>query len=112
MDPPASKDEDPDGARALAVPDGLEQAWKLLKPLTTKTLNRIDVCVVVYDVSVRRRELLDFKCITSTYYTVMIEKYLQAIKALLAARSLDSEDPELHVRIIDFKRRRECHCMT
>lgn len=112
MDPPASKDEDPDGARALAVSDGLEQAWKLLKPLTTKNLNRIDVCVVAYDVSVRRRKLLDFKCTAYTYYTIVIEKYLQAIKALLAARSLDSEDPELHVRIIDFKQRRECHCMT
>ena len=34
------------------------------------------------------------------------EKYLQAAKALLKAQSLDTKDPGLHVRIVDFKQRR------
>ncbi|KAI5121997.1 hypothetical protein M0805_001830 [Coniferiporia weirii] len=87
IEPPAPKDEDPDGTKALTAPDGIEQAWKLLKPLTTQPTDRVDVCLVIYDVSVRR------------------QKNLQASKALLTAHSLDPEDPDLHVRIIDFKQR-------
>lgn len=86
LDAPTPKDDDPDGSRLLASEDGLEQAWKLLTPVVAK-LDRVDVCVAFYDVSVRRK------------------KYLQSAKALLAAHSLDPEDPDLHVRIVDFKQR-------
>ncbi|KAH8116094.1 NMDA receptor-regulated protein 1a [Phellopilus nigrolimitatus] len=87
IEPPAPKDEDVDGSKALAAPDSLEQAWKLVKPLMTQTNDRMDVYIGVYDVSVRR------------------QKYLQALKALLSARLLDPGDPELHLRIVDFKQR-------
>lgn len=36
------------------------------------------------------------------------EKYLQASKALLQARAIDAENPELHIRTIDFKQRGNC----
>lgn len=55
LEPPTANDDDPDGTKALAASDGLEQAWKLLKQLATHPLERVDVCLGVYDVSVRRR---------------------------------------------------------
>ncbi|KAL5514354.1 hypothetical protein ACEPAG_2442 [Sanghuangporus baumii] len=87
LEPPTSKDEDSDGSKALAATDGLDRAWKMLKPLASHPLERVDVCIGIYDVSVRRK------------------KYVQASKALLAAHALDPEDPELHLRIVDFKQR-------
>ncbi len=38
----------------------------------------------------------------------ILEKYLQAIQALNQAHSLDADSPELHIRVVDFKRR----CMS
>ncbi|KAL5521607.1 hypothetical protein ACEPAF_2355 [Sanghuangporus sanghuang] len=87
LEPPTSKDEDPDGSKALAATDGLERAWKMLKLLASHPLERVDVCIGTYDVSIRRK------------------KYAQASKALLAAHAIDPEDPELHLRIVDFKQR-------
>ncbi|EJD05554.1 NMDA receptor-regulated protein 1a [Fomitiporia mediterranea MF3/22] len=87
LDPPTQKDDDPDGIKALTASDGLEQAWTLLKPLAIHPLDRVDICVGIYDVSIRRL------------------KYLQAVKALLAAHALDPNDADLHVRIVDFKSR-------
>jgi peptide alpha-N-acetyltransferase len=37
------------------------------------------------------------------------EKYLQAIKSLLKARSLDPENPELHIRTVDLHNRGSIH---
>lgn len=54
LEPPTPKDEDPDGNKALTVTDPLEQAWKLWKPLATLSIDRVDVCLSIYDVSVRR----------------------------------------------------------
>ena len=48
------KDDDPDGLKLLASPDGLEQAAKLLHPLSTFCANNIDVWIAIYDVAVRR----------------------------------------------------------
>jgi peptide alpha-N-acetyltransferase len=42
-------------------------------------------------------------------HVVVTEKYLQAVKSLLKARSLDSENPELHVRTADFQNRGSIH---
>ena len=68
LEPPSSKDEDPDGSKALAATDGLERAWKLLKPLASHPLECVDVCVAVYDVSVRRSELV-FQYYIDTLWT-------------------------------------------
>ena len=42
-------------------------------------------------------------------HVVVTEKYLQAVKSLLKARSLDSENSELHVRTADFRDRGSIH---
>ncbi|PFH47386.1 hypothetical protein AMATHDRAFT_152156 [Amanita thiersii Skay4041] len=82
LEPPALKDDDPDGSKYLRSPDPLELAAKLLNSLQTPASGNIELWFAVYDVSIRRR------------------KFLQAIKALHSARSLNSDHPELHYRIV------------
>ncbi|KAF8624974.1 hypothetical protein AX15_005610 [Amanita polypyramis BW_CC] len=85
LDAPLPKDEDPDGFKLLKSMDPLERAAKLLNPLLSLLPDNVDVWFVHYDVSIRRKKLL------------------QAIKALQTARSLDPEHPELHFRVVHFK---------
>ncbi|KAF8899782.1 NMDA receptor-regulated protein 1a [Gymnopilus junonius] len=92
LEPAPPKDEDPDGLKLLAAPDGLEQAAKLLHPLTTlegEGAKHVDVeaWVVVYDVAIRRKKLL------------------QALGALNRAASLDPTHPSFHIRLVDLKLR-------
>ncbi|RDB27479.1 N-alpha-acetyltransferase 16, NatA auxiliary subunit [Hypsizygus marmoreus] len=79
------KDDDPEGIKLLSVADPLEQAYKLLAPLGTLATENIDVWIAIYDVAIRRKKLL------------------QAVKALNHARSLDAENPELHIRLVHFR---------
>ncbi|RPD56962.1 NMDA receptor-regulated protein 1a [Lentinus tigrinus ALCF2SS1-7] len=81
------KDEDPDGTKSLQAPDPLERAAKVLKPLATQAKDNVEAWIAIYDVAIRRK------------------KYLQAIHALNSAHSLDADSPELHIRVVDFKRR-------
>ncbi|KAI0674538.1 NMDA receptor-regulated protein 1a [Trametes maxima] len=87
LDASPVKDEDPDGTKLLQAPEPLERAAKLLKPLATLAENNIEAWVATYDVSVRRK------------------KYLRALQALSRAHALDADSPELHIRVVDFKRR-------
>ncbi|KAG9218153.1 hypothetical protein CCMSSC00406_0008092 [Pleurotus cornucopiae] len=82
-----AKDDDPDGVKLLGAADGLDRAAKLLQPLESLAASNIDAWLVIYDVAVRRN------------------KYLQAIKALKHAQTLDPEHAELHTRLVDFKKR-------
>ncbi|KAI0075976.1 N-terminal acetyltransferase A, auxiliary subunit [Panus rudis PR-1116 ss-1] len=81
------KDDDPDGLKLLQCTDPLERAWKFLVPLLTCAEDRVDAWVAIYDVAVRR------------------QKYLQAVKALNRIHSLDPENPELHIRVVDLRKR-------
>lgn len=72
--------------KLVSVPDPLERAAKLLNPLATFAATNIDVWIATYDVAIRRK------------------KYLQAAKALMAARSLHAEHPELHIRAVEFRK--------
>ncbi len=56
LDVPTPKDDDPDGNKALAAANPMEQAWKLLKPLVSEKQSHLDVWLIVYDVSARRRK--------------------------------------------------------
>jgi len=80
------KDDDPEGLKLISASDPLEQAAKLLVPLSNLAGNNIDVWFAIYDVAIRRRKLL------------------QALKALNTARTLDSDHPELHLRLVDFQK--------
>ncbi|KAJ7096723.1 NMDA receptor-regulated protein 1-domain-containing protein [Mycena belliarum] len=82
---PTPKDDDPDGSKLLQCTDPLERASKLLKPLATLADTNIEVWIAMYDVAVRRK------------------KYLQASKALARAADIDVENPELHVRRLEFR---------
>ncbi|KZT28069.1 N-terminal acetyltransferase A, auxiliary subunit [Neolentinus lepideus HHB14362 ss-1] len=87
LEPEPAKDDDPDGTKLLQATDKLEKAAAWLAPLTRLDKDNIHVWIAVYDVSVRRN------------------KWLQAIRALNHARSLDSEHPELHLRLVDLRKR-------
>lgn len=79
------KDDDPDGLKQLGAADRLEQAHKLLHPLSTLAPDNIDVWIATYDVAIRRKKLL------------------QAVAALNRASGLNPDHPELHIRLIDLK---------
>lgn len=57
LEAPSPKDDDPDGAKLLTSPDGLEIAAKFLQPLVSVELPSIRLWVTVYDVAVRRSKL-------------------------------------------------------
>lgn len=54
--PETPKDEDLDGKKLLTTSDPLGDAMRWLKPLELFAKDRIDVWIVIYDVSVRRSE--------------------------------------------------------
>ncbi|PPQ74960.1 hypothetical protein CVT24_010284 [Panaeolus cyanescens] len=87
LEAPPPKDDDPEGLKLIASTDGLEQAAKLLQPLTKLAPKNIDVWLAIHDVAIRRKKLL------------------QAVGALHKAASLDAEHPELHIRLVDLKQR-------
>lgn len=101
MTPP--KDDDPDGAKLLQAEDRLERAAKFLNPLTTHASNNIDAWIAIYDVAIRR-SMCHASSGKATSTELAAEKYLQAVQALNRARALDETHPELHVRLIHFRK--------
>jgi len=57
LEAPAPKDDDPDGTKLLASPDGLEMAAKVLQPLVNLELPSVRLWATVYDVAIRRSKL-------------------------------------------------------
>ncbi|KAH8102267.1 NMDA receptor-regulated protein 1a [Cristinia sonorae] len=87
LEPGPPKDDDPTGSKLLEHAGALERAWKWLLPLVTLAEDNIDAQIAIYDVAIRR------------------SKYLQAIKALKRAKILNATYPDLHVRLVDFRKR-------
>jgi hypothetical protein len=54
LEAPAPKDDDPDGTKLLASPNGLEMAARLLQPLVNLELPSMQLWATVYDVAIRR----------------------------------------------------------
>lgn len=98
------KDDDPDGSKALSSPDGLERAAKLLNPLTTLAKKNPEIWIAIYDVAVRRSEQSRLNSIVICNNFPSLEKHLQAVKALSYVHALNPDHPELHIRLIDFKK--------
>lgn len=48
------KDDDPEGLKLISASDPLEQAAKLLVPLSNLAASNIDVWFAIYDVAIRR----------------------------------------------------------
>ena len=62
------KDDDPDGLKLLGAADRLEQAYKLLHPLSTLAPTNIDVWIAIYDVAIRRSKLsLSIYCLFTMF---------------------------------------------
>ena len=107
LEPGPPKDEDPNGSRLLQATDPLEKAAKWLSPLTNLAQDNINVLIATYDVAVRRSTSTHFTRIChETECTYIIGKYVQAVRALKYAHALDAEHPELHVRLVDFRKTR------
>lgn len=85
LEPPRLKDDDPEGLKLVLVEDPLERADKYLTGLSELVPQNMDICFAVYDVAIRRK------------------KYLQAVRMLMRAHSLDSEHPDLHWRIVHLR---------
>lgn len=100
------KDDDPEGLKLIGVSDPLEQAAKLLAPLSTLAANNIDIWITIYDVAVRRSGYNQF--ITEQFLTDHQSTYpgklLQAVKALNRAHTLDADHPELHIRLVALQK--------
>ncbi|KAJ8597054.1 N-terminal acetyltransferase A, auxiliary subunit [Rhizopogon salebrosus TDB-379] len=85
LEPPRPQDDDPEGLKLVLDKEPLERADKYLAGLTDLVPRNLEVCLATYDVAVRRK------------------KYLQAVKMLTRARSLDPDHPDLHVRIAHLR---------
>uniref|UniRef100_A0A5K1JUL3 RTX-toxin n=1 Tax=Ganoderma boninense TaxID=34458 RepID=A0A5K1JUL3_9APHY len=109
LDVSPPKDEDPDGTKLLQGPDLLERAAKVLKPLITMAKDNVDAWFAIYDVAIRRSALPGLRMFSSIAVSDALltdaEKYLQAVQALNHAHALNADSPELHIRVVDLKRR-------
>jgi len=78
-------DDDPLGHKILQVDDPLRHAATMLRVLEDLRSDQIGVWLAAFDIALRRG------------------RYLQATRALQAARKLDSQNPNLHWRVIKFR---------
>jgi peptide alpha-N-acetyltransferase len=85
LEPPRSRDDDPEGLKLVLAEDPLERADKYLTGLSELVPQNMDICFAIYDVAIRRK------------------KYLQAVRMLTRAHSLDSEHPDLHWRVVHLR---------
>lgn len=85
LEPPRLRDDDPEGLKLVLAEDPLERADKYLTGLSELVPQNMDICFAIYDVAIRRK------------------KYLQAVRMLTRAHSLDSEHPDLHSRIAHLR---------
>jgi len=79
------EEEDPLGHKLLQVEDPLGQAAKLLRPLEDLGSTDQEVWLVSSDVALRRKS------------------YLQAVRGVKIAHSLDARNPDLHWRLINLR---------
>ncbi|KAG9244925.1 tetratricopeptide [Calycina marina] len=99
---PKKKDDDPDGVKLAATTEPMTDAMKFLTPLLQFSPKSIDAQIAGFEVYIRRSmpqlpyhdipELIGFS-----------EKYLLALKCLIAASALDREHPKIHEQIVRFK---------
>jgi peptide alpha-N-acetyltransferase len=103
-----TKKEDPDplGNKLLQTQDPLKDSLKFLSPLLEYTPGNIQAQNAGFEVFLRRSECFFLlkemsRCVLIIFITS--EKYLLALKCLLAANSIDSSDPTLHVQLLRFR---------
>ncbi|KAF2791614.1 N-alpha-acetyltransferas-like protein 15 [Melanomma pulvis-pyrius CBS 109.77] len=82
---PKKEDSDPKGLQLIQTKEPLEASLKFLTPLLEFTPKNIEAQNLGFEVHFRRR------------------KYLLALKSLLAARAIDSENPKVHEQAARFR---------
>ena len=96
------KDDDPDGVKLAATTEPMTDAMKFLIPLLQFSPKSIDAQIAGFEVYIRRSESrLSRRSLV--ILTSFPEKYLLALKCLLAAIALDKEHPKVHEQIVGFK---------
>ncbi|EEH45636.1 peptide alpha-N-acetyltransferase complex A subunit NAT1 [Paracoccidioides brasiliensis Pb18] len=80
------EDSDPLGTKLVQTSEPLKNAMKFLSPLLECSPGNMDVQTTGFEVFIRRN------------------KYLLALKCLLASHSIDSENPALHTQIARFRK--------
>ena len=104
---PKKEDVDPQGRGLVQTKAPLEMAMKYLNPLLEFSPKNVEGQNAGYEVFMRKSMfcLSDPSIGRKTSLTEsVIEKYLLALRCLLAARSVDPEDPTLHEQIIRFQK--------
>lgn len=101
LDAPPPKDDDPDGVKMVLADDSLEKAAKFLATLKESGKHNVDVCLTNFDVAIRRSEYFRSCCIEG-FVNALLEKYMQAAWALVRAHAVDTQHPELHLRVVQF----------
>jgi peptide alpha-N-acetyltransferase len=96
------KDDDPDGVKLASTTEPLSDAMKFLAPLLQFSPMRVDAQIAGFEVYVRRSK-------SHSYHSGLLmlmrspEKYLLALKCLLAAAAIDKEHPKVHEQVVRFK---------
>jgi peptide alpha-N-acetyltransferase len=94
------EDQDPQGLEAFkqAGEKPLVEAMKFVTPLLELSPNNFDGQVAGFEVYLRRRKcnLLHAASDLEKFTDVCIDKYLPALRCLLAAQSLHAEHPKIH----------------
>ncbi|KKZ61903.1 hypothetical protein EMCG_03602 [[Emmonsia] crescens] len=80
------EDPDPQGTKLVQTPEPLKEVMKFLTPLLEFSPSNIDVQTAGFEVYLRRN------------------KYLLALKCLLAAHSIDPHNPVLHTQMARFRK--------
>lgn len=96
------KDDDPKGVKLESTTEPMTDAMKFLTPLLQFSPKSIDAQIAGFQVYIRRSESL-LSHLSKFLLISVAEKYLLALKCLLAAAALDGEHPEVHEQIIRFK---------
>jgi tetratricopeptide (TPR) repeat protein len=95
------EDQDPKGLTLLQTKEPLEAALKFLTPLLEFTPQNIEAQNLGFEVHLRRSKCLEESYVPYTNH--LTEKYLLALKSLLAARAIDSDNPKVHEQTIRFR---------
>jgi peptide alpha-N-acetyltransferase len=101
-----TKKEDPDplGNKLVQTQDPLKESLKFLSPLLEYTPQNIRAQTAGFEVYLRRSKFLFYReCLCQTNFLFNPDKYLLALKCILAAHSINSSDPILHVQLLRFR---------
>jgi tetratricopeptide (TPR) repeat protein len=96
-------DQDPNGLLLAGTTEPLVEAMKFLTPLLELSPKNIECQLIGFEVFIRRGKQAKRSSHPIFILTIPTAKYLQALKCLLAADSIDSSNPTVHSQAIRFQ---------